>query len=140
MAVTNKHCNLSDMNFFMKYMKNRYSDPDPLLNRIRIPFFQMWIRIHYYGKVDPRIRIHFPQMWIPGSGSGSKSKWDGSETLITGFVKNIVCFIHFNKTYFWNMMSDIKQGLSDNLCKNCILIAIQIKIPTQLKRYHTSQN
>ena len=29
------------------------------------------IRIHYYGKVDPRIRIHFSQMWIRGSGSGS---------------------------------------------------------------------
>ena len=36
----NKHCNMSDMNFFMKNMKNRYSDPDPdpLWNRIRIHF------------------------------------------------------------------------------------------------------
>ena len=51
----NKHFNLSDMNFFMKNMKNRYSDPDPL-----------------------RIRIHFFQMWIRGSGSGSTSKWDGT--------------------------------------------------------------
>ena len=70
----NKHFNLSDMNFSMKNMKNRYSDPDPLWNRIRI---------HYYGKVDSRIqiRIHFSQMWI--SGSGSTSKWDGSETLHT---------------------------------------------------------
>ena len=44
----NKHCNLSDMNFFMKNIKNRYSDPDPdlLWNRIRIHFFQVWIRIH----------------------------------------------------------------------------------------------
>ena len=42
----NKHFNLSDMNFFMKNMKNRYYDPDPdqLWNRIRIHFFQMWIR------------------------------------------------------------------------------------------------
>ena len=38
----NKYCNLSDMNFFMKNMKNRYSDPDPLW--IRIP-------IHHFGKV-----------------------------------------------------------------------------------------
>ena len=75
----NKYCNLSDMSFFIKNMKNikyRYSDPDldPLWTRIRI---------HYYGKVDPRIRIYFSQMWIPGSGSGSgsMSKWDGSETL-----------------------------------------------------------
>ena len=37
----NKHFNLSDMNFFMK---NKYSDPDPLWNRIRIHFFQVWIR------------------------------------------------------------------------------------------------
>ena len=36
----NKHFNLSDMNFFMKNMKKRYSepDPDPLWNRIRIHF------------------------------------------------------------------------------------------------------
>ena len=37
----NKHFNLSDMNFFMKNMKNKYSDPDPnVAERIRI-------RIHY---------------------------------------------------------------------------------------------
>ena len=60
----NKQFNLSDMNFFMKNMKNRYSDPDPLWNRIRIHLFpnvDPRIRIHYYGKVDPRIRIHFPK-------------------------------------------------------------------------------
>ena len=72
----NKHFNLADMNFFMKNMKKRCSepDPDPLWNQIRIHFFQMWIRIHYYRKVDPRIwiRIHFSQLWIPGSGSMSK--------------------------------------------------------------------
>ena len=36
----NKHFNLSEMNFFMKNMKNRFSDPDPdpLLTRIRIYF------------------------------------------------------------------------------------------------------
>ena len=60
----NKHCNLSDMNFFMKNMKNRYSDPDPL-----------WNRILYYRKVDPdplfpnvdpriRIQIHVKMRWI----------------------------------------------------------------------------
>ena len=26
----NKYFNLSDMNFFIKNMKNKYSDPDPL--------------------------------------------------------------------------------------------------------------
>ena len=65
----NKRFNLSDMNFFIKNMKNRYSDPDPLF-----PNVDPTIRIHYYGKVDPRIRIqiHFSQMWIPLSGSTSK--------------------------------------------------------------------
>ena len=64
----NKHYNLSGMNFFMKNMKNRYSDSDPL-----------WNRILYYRKVDPdplfpnvdpriririRIRIHVKMSWI----------------------------------------------------------------------------
>ena len=50
----NKYCNLSDMNFFLKNMKNRYSDPypDPLWNRIRIHFFQMWIR--GFGSTFPK--------------------------------------------------------------------------------------
>ena len=56
----NKHFNLSDMNFFMKNMKNRYSDPDPLWNRIRIHFFQMWIR----GSGST-----ITERWIRGSGS-----------------------------------------------------------------------
>ena len=56
----NKHFNLSDMNFFMKNMKNRYSDPDPLRNRIRIHFFQMWIR----GSGST-----ITESWIRGSGS-----------------------------------------------------------------------
>ena len=63
----NKYCNLSDMNFVIKNIKNiknRNSDPDPL-----------WTRIHFYGKVDPMIRIHFSKMWIPGSGSTSKMRW-----------------------------------------------------------------
>ena len=60
----NKHFNLSGMNFFIKNMKNRYSDPDPLF-----PNVDPRIRIHYYRKVDTRIRIHYFQMWIPGSGS-----------------------------------------------------------------------
>ena len=66
----NKHFNLSNMNFFMKNMKNRYSDPDP---DPLFPNVDPTIRIHYYGEVDPRIwiRIHFSQMWIRGSGSGS---------------------------------------------------------------------
>jgi len=54
----NKHFNLSDMNFFMKNMKNRYSDPDPL--RIRIHFFKMWIR----GSGST-----ITESWIRGSGS-----------------------------------------------------------------------
>ena len=53
----NKQFNLSDMNFFMKNMKNRYSDPDTL-----------------FPNVDPRIRIHFYQMWIPG--------WTGCYTFL----------------------------------------------------------
>ena len=50
------------MNFFMKNMKNRYSDPDPdpLWNRIRIHFFQMWIR----GSGST-----ITERWIRGSGS-----------------------------------------------------------------------
>ena len=56
----NKDCNLSDMKFFMKNMKNRYSDPDPLWNRIRIHFFQMWIR----GSGSTIM-----ESWIRGSGS-----------------------------------------------------------------------
>ena len=83
----NKYCNLSDMNFFIKNMKNiknRYSDPDPLWTRIRIHFFQTWIRIRipYYGKVDPdpyplfpnvdsriRTRIHVKMRWIRNAAS-----------------------------------------------------------------------
>ena len=47
------------MNFFMKNMKNRYSDPT-------FPNVDPRIRIHYYGKVDPRIRIriHVKMRWI----------------------------------------------------------------------------
>ena len=64
----NKHFNLFDMNFFMKNMKNRYSDPDP------DPLFSNVdprIRIHYYGKVDPRIRIriHVKMRWIRNAAS-----------------------------------------------------------------------
>ena len=43
----NKYCNLSDVNFFIKYEK-----------------YKKGTRI--------RIRIHPSQMWIPGSGSTSK--------------------------------------------------------------------
>ena len=66
----NKHFNLSDMNFFMKNMKNRYSDPDPLWNRIRIHFFQMWIR----GSGST-----ITERWIRGSGSGSTFPKCGSQ-------------------------------------------------------------
>ena len=66
-----------------KYSKYSDPNPDPLFPNVDP---RIRIRIHYYGKVDPRIRIriHFYQMWIPGSGSGSgsTSKWDGSETLV----------------------------------------------------------
>ena len=69
----NKHFNLSDMNFFMKNMKNRYSDPlfpnvdpDPLF-----PNVNTRIRIHYYGKVD--LDLLFPNV-DPRIGSGSTSK------------------------------------------------------------------
>ena len=41
-------------------MKNRYLDPDPLWNRIRIHFFQMWIR----GSGST-----ISERWIRGSGS-----------------------------------------------------------------------
>ena len=49
----NKHCNLSNMNFFMKNMKNRYSDPGPL-----------------FPNVDPRIRIqiHVKIRWTRNAG------------------------------------------------------------------------
>ena len=71
----NKYCNLSDMKFFIKYMKNiknRYSDPDPdpLRNRIRIQFFQMWIR----GSGST-----ITERWIRGSGSGSTFPKCGSQ-------------------------------------------------------------
>ena len=57
----NKHFNLSDMNIFMKNMKNRYSDPDPLLRKGGSedpdPLFP---------NVDPRIwiRIDVKMRWI----------------------------------------------------------------------------
>ena len=57
---------MSDMNFFMitnVINVNRYSEPDPLWTQIRVRFFQMWIRIHYYGKVDPHLEKVDP---IPG--------------------------------------------------------------------------
>ena len=64
-----------------KYSKYSDPNPDPLFPNVDP---RIRIRIHYYGKVDLRIRIriHFYQMWIPGSESGSTSKWDGSETLV----------------------------------------------------------
>ena len=46
----NKYFNLSDMNFFMKNMQNRYSVPDPLFPNMDP---RIWIRIQYFGKVDP---------------------------------------------------------------------------------------
>ena len=46
-------------------------DQDPLLPNVDP---RIRIRIHYYGKVDPRIWIPFSQVKILGSGSGSKSK------------------------------------------------------------------
>ena len=65
----NNYCNLSDMKFFIKNIKNiknRYSDPGP---------YPLWtrIRIHYYGKVDPRIRIriHVKMRWIRNAVRGS---------------------------------------------------------------------
>ena len=65
----NKHFNLSDMNFFMKNMKNRYSDPDPdpLWNRIRIHFFQMWIRGSGSGSTFPKCGSQDPDL-NPNSG------------------------------------------------------------------------
>ena len=76
----NKHFNLSDMNFFMKNMKIRYSDPDP-----------PWNRIHFgtgsgstfskFGSEDPDPLLRkggsedpdpLSQMWIPGSGFTAK--------------------------------------------------------------------
>ena len=61
----NKHFNLSDMNFFVKNMKNRYSDPDSLLRKGGSedpdqPF----------PNVDPRIRIriHVKMRWFRNAG------------------------------------------------------------------------
>ena len=70
----NKHCNLSDMNFFMKNMKNRYSDPDPDPDPlwIRIHFFQMWIRGSGSGYT-------ITESWIRGSGSESTFPKCGSQ-------------------------------------------------------------
>ena len=56
----------------MKNMKNMYSDPDPLWNRIRIHFFQMWIRGSGSGST-------ITERWIRGSGSGSTFPKCGSE-------------------------------------------------------------
>ena len=52
-----KYYSLSDMNFFLKNMKNRYSDLDPLF-----PNVDPRIRIHYYGKVDPSPDPIFPNV------------------------------------------------------------------------------
>ena len=80
------------------------SDPDPLFPNVDP---RIRIRIHYYGKVDPRIRIriHFYQMWIPGSGSGSgsTSKWDGSETL--RWLE--ACFLSFYLIFFYKLPPQI---------------------------------
>ena len=64
----NKHFYLSDMNFFMKNMKIRYSDPDPLWTRIWIHFFQTWIRGSGSTITERRIR-----------GSGSTFSKCGSQ-------------------------------------------------------------
>ena len=80
-----KYWNLFDMNFFMK---NRYFGPGS--GSTFSKNLDPRIRIYYYVKVDPRIRIHFSQMWIPESGSGSTSKWDGSETLPNRLPDNII--------------------------------------------------
>ena len=65
---------MSNRNFFMKNMKKRYSepDPDPLWNRIRIHFFQMWIRGSGSGST-------ITERWIRGSGSGSTFPKCGSQ-------------------------------------------------------------
>ena len=59
----NKHFNLSDMNFFMKNMKNRYSDPDPLLRK---GGSEDQDPDQLFPNVDPRIRIriHVKVRWI----------------------------------------------------------------------------
>ena len=59
----NKYCNMAEMNFFMKNMKNWYSDldPDPFWTRFRIHFFQMWIR---------ESGSTMTERWIRGSESG----------------------------------------------------------------------
>ena len=81
-------------------MKNRHSDLDPLWNRIRIHFFQMWIRGFGSGSTitERWIRIHYSQKWIPGSGS--TSKWDGSATLLNmhNAFKNSIKAL---KTFYW---------------------------------------
>ena len=55
----NKYFNLSDINSFMKNLKNRYLDPDPLIRKGGSedpdPLFP---------KADPRIRIHVKMRWI----------------------------------------------------------------------------
>ena len=58
----NKHFNLSDMNFFMKNMKNRYSDPDPRQNemdpkrwfsygsKVSRSFFKICLVLEYFNR------------------------------------------------------------------------------------------
>ena len=72
-----KNLKLLEINIYMIYIWHQrfgsgsgstrihciWPDPDPLQSAL------IW--------------IHFFQMWIPGSGSGSMSKWDGSETLVS---------------------------------------------------------
>ena len=75
----NKYCNLSDMNFLIKNIKNRYSDPDRLWTRIRIHFIETYPNplLRKGGSEDPdtdplfqnvdpkiRIRIHVKMRWI----------------------------------------------------------------------------
>ena len=78
----------------------------------------------HYEKVDPRIRIHFSQMWIQGFGSGSTSKWDGSETLI--WTKPIA------------LMIDLKSPMKINIRRrylSCVVMISRDRIGSCLWRW-----
>ena len=66
----NKHINLSDMNFLMKNMKNRYSDPDPLFPNVdpdpllRKGGSKDQDLDPLFPHVDLRIWIHVKMRWI----------------------------------------------------------------------------
>ena len=104
-----------------------WPDPATKLPKIAlciISFLHVWnksypqIRVHYFQSY---IRIHYSQMWIPGSWSGSTSKWDGSPTLLRICLELIsvekkLSKIQLHCPYKNILITNISQVLASWLC------------------------